>query len=334
MDVEPEIEEDEWMPMVGVPRWGAARDHLKHLNSIVAKNPTVEPSRPPGPLKLGPNFRAPTRPSWSIVRVIPYHFNIHNFGSSADQDKWFRFGSRVLHATAASVDDVHRNVLRLEVQPSFAQRLVQSLVGLLPSSVRTFVESRFPEWTLPTRLILKRQKESWDDEFEMEKDIYAKLRPLQGTVIPRYFGELRYENKRAILLSDIGGAALATPEGLLLEMADFRRMMHQAMSAVAQFGMFHDDIKLDNYHITGDKIMVVDLERMNEGLTDKEYLDQLVKGAVDRLANRYEHTQYCLWKDGLIAIDQQPAVVEHSAVRPRAAHGGLHQSQRLDLLRA
>ncbi len=194
-------------------------------------------------------------------------------------------------------------MLRLEVQPTFAQRLVQCLTHLFPSPIRSWIESRFPEWSLPRRLILKKQKEGWDEEFETEKETYTKLRPLQGTVIPRYFGELRYEGKRAILLSDIGGACLATPEGLLLEMDDFRRMMYEATEALARFGIVHDDIKLDNYHVTGDKIMVLDLERMSEDLTGHQHLDQLVKGTVDQLAKRYEHTKYWHWKDGQILID-------------------------------
>lgn len=41
----------------------------------------------------------------------------------------------------------------------------------------------------------------------------AKLRPLQDTVIPRSFGEVRYEHTRALILSDIGGTALAMSEG-------------------------------------------------------------------------------------------------------------------------
>ncbi len=220
------------------------------------------------------------------------------------REQRFRFGTRTVHASAASVDGVHQNVLRLQVQPSLAQQLVLLLTGLLlPAAVRVWFEASFPEWTLPRRLILKQQKEGWDEEFEAEKDMYATLRPLQDAVIPRYFGEVTYQDKRAILLSDIGGAALATPEGLLLEVPDLRRMMQQAVGAVGRFGRVHDDSKLDNYHVVGDRIMIVDLERMSEPVADQEHLDFLVRAEVDHVARRYEQTQYWKWKQGLISID-------------------------------
>jgi hypothetical protein len=90
------------------------------------------------------------------------------------------------------------------------QQLVLLLTGLLlPVAARAWFEASFPEWTLPRCLILKQQKEGWDEEFDAEKDMYATLRPLQDVAIPRYFGEATYQDQRAILLSDIGGATLA-----------------------------------------------------------------------------------------------------------------------------
>lgn len=117
-------------------------------------------------------------------------------------------------------------------------------------------------------------------------------------------GELVYQNTRAILLSDIGGAALAIPEGALLELADFRRLVRQALDAFAPFGMLHADSKLDNYHLTGDRVMVVDLERVGEDL-DGEELDFFIDSEVKHLAKFYENLQYELWKDGLIAVRDQ-----------------------------
>lgn len=94
---------------------------------------------------------------------------------------------------------------------------------LLPRPAQVWFQSCFPEWALPGQLVLKKQKDGWDEEFETEKAMYAKLAPLQDVVIPRCFGQLRYEGTRALLLSDIGGVCLATPEGGLLDLGDFRR---------------------------------------------------------------------------------------------------------------
>ncbi|KAL2017963.1 hypothetical protein VTK56DRAFT_1495 [Thermocarpiscus australiensis] len=255
----------------------------KWRGTPVVAPPPPRLRRPPGPLKLGPCFRKETPPTETMG---------------------FRFRTRYICAAATPVDGVRQNVLRLHLQPSIVQRLIQVVAGFLPSRVRGWLDSSFPEWNLPSRVILKKQKEGWEEEFEMEKATYAKLRPLQGIVIPRLLGELRYDNARALLLSDIGGACLATPEGALLEPADLRRMLCQALTALSHFGISQDDIKLDNFQLTGDKIMMVDLERVNEvHLLGKEELDLGVKDTVDILADNYDSNQYCFWEDGLISID-------------------------------
>jgi hypothetical protein len=196
------------------------------------------------------------------------------------------------------------------VQPSLVQQviiqvIIQALVNvLLPHPAQVWFQSCFPEWALPGQLVLKKQKDGWDEEFETEKATYAKLAPLQDVVIPRCFGQLRYEGTRALLLSDIGGVCLATPEGGLLDLGDFRRMMRQALDAFLPFGILQDDSKLDNYHLVGDKIMVVDLERVSDGLTDKQFISSLIESEVKRLAQCYEEHQLCLWMDGFVTIDK------------------------------
>ena len=163
----------------------------------------------------------------------------------------------------------------------------------------------FPEWTLPLRLILKKQKKNWEDEFEAEKVAYAKLRLLQGTVVPRLFGELQYGNTPALLMSDIGGVCLAAPEGGMLELDEFRRLARQALTALSRFGVLQDDTKLDNFHLTDGRVMVVDLEMTSnenqEPLTD-EQLEFGIDCAVDSLAKSYEDNQYCFWEDGILSV--------------------------------
>lgn len=177
------------------------------------------------------------------------------------------------------------------------------IVSLLSSQLRSWFDSAFPEWSLPSQVILKTQKEGWDEEFEMEKATYTKLRPLQGVIITKFLSEVRYNGVRALLLSDVGGACLATPEGALLELAEFRRMLAQALTALSHFAILHHDVKLDNFHVARDRIMVVDLERVSDGPLSDEYLEVGIESAVDSLARHYESNQYCFWEDGLIMID-------------------------------
>jgi hypothetical protein len=57
---------------------------------------------------------------------------------------------------------------------------------------------------------VKKHKDGWDEGFEMEKATYERLACLQGLVIPRYYGEVQCEGTLALVLSDIGGACVAT----------------------------------------------------------------------------------------------------------------------------
>ncbi|KAK3689466.1 hypothetical protein B0T22DRAFT_172643 [Podospora appendiculata] len=246
--------------------------------------PVSKPRRPPGQLKPGPNFPVNSWPARTVR---------------------FRFRTRILTAAATPVNDVHANVLRLQLQARFLQSVLQMVLGYLPCAMQAWFESWFPEWTLPPRLILKQQKKNWDDEVEAEKAAYAKLRPLQGTVIPRLFGELQYDKTAALLTSDIGGVCLAAPEGGMLELDEFRRLVCQALAALSRFGALQDDTKLDNFHLTDGRVMVVDLEMTtNENrqpLTD-EQLQFGVDCAVDFLAKSYEDNQYCFWEDGILSV--------------------------------
>jgi RIO-like serine/threonine protein kinase len=176
---------------------------------------------------------------------------------------------------------------------------------MLPSAVRSWVEARFPEWTvLPDRLVLKRQKKGWAREFNTEKVAYERLRPLQGVVIPRYFGEVRFRNRRTMVMSDIGGESLAAPQGMLVQLDEFRRLLFQALNSFAPFGITHGDNKLDNYHVTGDKIMIVDLEKIDDDSADEHERPAVNEAIVDFLSGHYQRLQNRFWEEGLIGPEE------------------------------
>lgn len=220
-------------------------------------------------------------------------------------NKRFRFRTRILTATATPVNNVHSHVLRLRLQASFLQSILQTVLSYFLYTVQAWFELSFSKWTLPPRLILKKQKKNWQEEFEAEKAAYLKLHPLQGTVIPRLFSELQYDNTTALLLSDIGGVCLASPGGGMLDLDEFRRLILQALVAFSRLGVLHDDIKLDNFHPTDGRVIVVDLKIISnenqQPLTDEE-LKFYINGAVDSLAKSYEDNQGCFWEDGILSV--------------------------------
>ncbi|KAF4996504.1 hypothetical protein FDECE_12420 [Fusarium decemcellulare] len=148
----------------------------------------------------------------------------------------------------------------------------------------------FPEWSLPDRVVLKVQKEGWDEEFDLEKAAYEKLRALQGITIPRYLGAAEHDGIRAMVLSDIGGHCIPTPEGAVLDPEDFKLLLHEALTSLTSHGVSQDDTKLDNFHHViqdgKDKIMIVDLEMVSTDMSADEFALG-TKYTVDWLTRQY-----------------------------------------------
>lgn len=223
-------------------------------------------------------------------------------------EQGLRLGTRRFSVIATCADGERPTLLHLELQPSTGQRIAQKLAGFLPRILRAWLFSLFPEWNLPPRMVLKAQKIPWYDEFDLEKATYARLRPLQGTVIPELFGEVSYRGNRALLLSDIRGASADSPEGCLMDVAQFGRAVRECMAAVAKFGVTQDDVKLDNYHVVGAKVMAIDfemvsdLDRLRERLPEETYKVRAENNAKS-ITKQYEERQYSLWEQGEIAVD-------------------------------
>ncbi|KAH7272868.1 hypothetical protein B0J15DRAFT_543461 [Fusarium solani] len=185
---------------------------------------------------------------------------------------YFRFGSRIVGATGSPADTAHPNVLRLS--------------------------------TIPTMVESIKQKEYWENEFELEKAAYEILKPLQGRFIPIYFGQIDYDNTRALLLSDIGGACLATLEGAVLRHDELQPLLEETLTALVNAGVSHDDLKLDNFHLVendrgGDRIIAVDLQRVDMGLSGKQEAFA-VKCAIDLLMQAQKVYLERLEHDGLL----------------------------------
>ncbi|PHH76571.1 hypothetical protein CDD80_1432 [Ophiocordyceps camponoti-rufipedis] len=200
-----------------------SKDSLNcHLDANPYASPTKDDQTPTRQFKfVGPAYWL-VKPKWNLIVE-------------------FRFRSRLIQAAAARASDVHPHVFHLDLVPS----------GACKQGV---------EWNLPSRLVLKKCKEGWDQEFNAEIAAYEKLKSLQGIVIPICYGVLEYEGTRALLLSDVGGENLLFPEGSLFSVADVSRMLRDAFTAMARLGVRQDDLKLDNFFVVDNKIMTVDLE--------------------------------------------------------------------------
>lgn len=222
----------------------------------------------------------------------------------------FKFGTRLITATGGPADHSHLNVLRLVVHRSTLDRAIRLLFSLFPKAVHSFFRSVVPEWFLPEKIVLKKRKDGWDEEFQTEQATYQKLRCLQGHVIPVFHGEVHLEGTPALLLSDVGGTSMAEPggaklrNGAILSESEFQRIARQALGALAACGIAHADLKLDNLRRVEDEkgeniIMIVDLEQVDE-VESKDKQERIAEGDAKFLADRYRNYLEGLRYDGLL----------------------------------
>ncbi|KAI1300821.1 hypothetical protein F5Y03DRAFT_397007 [Xylaria venustula] len=212
--------------------------------------------------------------------------------------KEIRFGTRFIRAPAQPVDS-YRTVYRVEIPPS----PIDSLLCWLPFPIRTWAESLFPEWFLPSTVILKERNPKKPEWFRNEVDIYRRLRHIQGVYIPRCFGTaVSDEFDPALVLSYVEGTPLGDLE--LEELLSPRVLrayrqrtklpllpneeipnprllsaLQHMYDVLTQNGVVHNDPCLYNFLRVNESIVALDLESCNqlEGSTNKGALTSLIQ---------------------------------------------------------
>ena len=162
----------------------------------------------------------------------------------------------------------HPHIFLLQVHQPAVAIFAAEVLSLLPACARSWAELHFPEWFLPDRIVLKtcRTGDDIDDEvaaelFDTELKAYNRLRPLQGIVVPRCFGVAWYKDTRALVLADVGGHSLATPEAGTLTLEQLSAMLQECYRALHAFGVHQDDSLPGNFVLVGRKLMAVDFEK-------------------------------------------------------------------------
>jgi hypothetical protein len=158
---------------------------------------------------------------------------------------------------------------------------IRWFTGWLPSIARQCIQTIFPRPFLPPIVIIKKLKPTWDEEFDNEKRIYRKLKPLQGHAIPIFYGEGRCDGTRAFLLSDVGGDSLYSPPARDLSKPTIQGMLKPVLRAVLELGVEPADGNPRNYHLVGDSVVVLDFEDTAEvdASRDREELaDAIAEG--------------------------------------------------------
>ncbi|OAA63631.1 Protein kinase-like domain protein [Niveomyces insectorum RCEF 264] len=212
----------------------------------------------------------------------------------------FRLGLTWVHADAELFDEVFPHVMRLSIVPRPWDRLVRRIFSWLPSSLYSMAKTYIPGPFLPPRVALKKlQKdtESHVELFENEQAMYRRLQPLQGKVIPYFYGEATCEGKRAIVLSVVDGVVALKQEKPRLSIEELQQRLRVVAVAMEPYRIVYGDPKLGNLILVEDRVMLVDLEYAWEPDGDlTRYINVLI-GSFSFEYNRYlnsvgdEHAQ-------------------------------------------
>ncbi|PTB45219.1 hypothetical protein M441DRAFT_64889 [Trichoderma asperellum CBS 433.97] len=175
----------------------------------------------------------------------------------------FRLRTRSITGVGEVYNSKHRNVRRLTIQPKWFDKVVTAALSICPKFAQPRLQKWFPEWYLPRNIVLKTQKPNWVNEFHAEIKFYRALEPLQGIYIPQYLGATEFNGVKSHVLSDVGGICMADIDGDDASIAPaVEKLFRHTISTVASLGYYQNDMRLDNFHLVGDKIVIVDLEQM------------------------------------------------------------------------
>ncbi|KAJ6090434.1 hypothetical protein N7486_009249 [Penicillium sp. IBT 16267x] len=179
----------------------------------------------------------------------------------------FRLDRRLVVAKKAELLDIRwPTVCRLELTQPLFLTLIQPIGALCP-----WIKARWPEWFLPPTVILKKQKVGWKDEFVTEIEAYKLLKPIQGTVVPYFYGEAVYDGSPALVFSAITGSNLVDlARNKFPESKDqaLQKSLEDALKALTSYGVEYRDERLDNFlWADGERAMIIDLEQVKFGTT-------------------------------------------------------------------
>lgn len=190
-------------------------------------------------------------------------------------------------------------------RPSLLASVLLRAISFLPAFLRSRLEYLFPEWFLPSSAILKcirsREGEDPGESFLAEQRAYERLRPLQGIVVPRLYGTVRYNGQDALLLQYIPGPTLADSEGAIMTVDEAFSLLQRSYSSMTDLGATQEDAQLRNFILNTQqgRIMVVDLEfvAIDESV---EYMEYSTLSTIYHILELYLCRQRSLLEDNYL----------------------------------
>lgn len=144
--------------------------------------------------------------------------------------------------TLKTLDQRRQTVHRLETEPSSCHNALLANVN---------------------SVIVKQQKDGWIAEFQHEKEAYKRLENLQGTIIPRLFGEGSLNGIPALILSEVSGSTLYELARNNAKVSEdiLQGQLQLAFSVLQKHGVEYGDLRPENFLLCDNgKIVILDLE--------------------------------------------------------------------------
>ncbi|KAK0715152.1 hypothetical protein B0H67DRAFT_553737 [Lasiosphaeris hirsuta] len=108
-------------------------------------------------------------------------------------------------------------------------------------------------------------------------------KPLQGRVIPVYYGGSTCDGRRAIVLFDASGVDLYSEKFGSVTKSAVKEKLQLTIRAILELGVEPADHSPRNYRIVGDAAFVVDFEGTAE--VDPEQVEELTDAVADSVAH-------------------------------------------------
>ena len=99
-------------------------------------------------------------------------------------------------------------------------------------------------------VIVKQQKDEWEEEFRSEIKAYDRLKELQGRVIPHFFGHGSFDGIPALILSEVTGTNLydlARDKECKVQEETLESQLDAVFNALSEYGPVYWDQKLDKF---------------------------------------------------------------------------------------
>lgn len=137
--------------------------------------------------------------------------------------------------------------------------------------------------------------------FDTEAQAYERLRDIQGLVAPICYGQVRCNERTALVLQHVGGLSLAEPAGANLDLEELSRRLHQCCQALHAFGVHQSDFMCGNFRLVGSRLMVLDLEMTEFDLPEGDRAFFTATG-ISHLASAYRRSRAFFRREGWLEV--------------------------------